>query len=148
MLDLNHPRTPHVFAAARQLDLIYPAAKICTVASGNHRQHQLFIMQPVFAARRWLDSSHFDASTEINDAIANLESAFSSLDNRTLPESTKHATELSNCPVCESKITECGTYNPPGTKITVPAERYCESCVAPIFELLDQCGTLFGTGAI
>lgn len=50
MLNLDHLQTPHVFAAAKQLDLILQYSKLATLGSGKHRFDFYQIVEPAFGA--------------------------------------------------------------------------------------------------
>jgi len=148
MLDLNHPQTPHVFAAAKQLDLILRYSKLTTIGTGKRRFDCYQIVEPSFNALRWLNENRFDASTDLANAIDKLDAELRTLANAEIPESAKHTVDLKNCPRCDSTITESGTCNPIGTKISVPAERYCFECLSPVIDRMSNCDRLFGTDAI
>ena len=148
MLDLDHPQTPHIFAAAKQLDLILQYSKLATLGSGKHRFDFYQVVEPSLNALRWLNKNRFDACVELATAIDNLETELHALASAEIPESTKHPVDLKNCPKCNAVITESGTYNPIGTKISVPAERYCSDCLSPMIDRISDCDRLFGTDAI
>src|SRR5262245_62122107 len=75
MLDLDHPQTPHVFAASRQLDLILDYLKRITYAASKERPHLLEIIRPCFAALRWLQAERFADEPHIAPGIDELERA-------------------------------------------------------------------------
>ncbi len=54
MLDLSHPKTPHVFAAARQLDLILEYLRKISYSDSQSRLFMIEVIRPRFVALRWL----------------------------------------------------------------------------------------------
>src|SRR5262245_47823783 len=73
MLDLDHPRTPHVFAASRQLDLILDYLKRISCADRKGRLFMLEILRPCFAALRWLQAQRFADEPHVVTGIEELE---------------------------------------------------------------------------
>ena len=81
MLDLHHPQTPHVFAAARQEDLILDYCKRITLSDAAGRRFMLEVMRPAFVALRWLNQERFGNSPEITSGIDQLEHEVQALVN-------------------------------------------------------------------
>lgn len=73
MLDLRHPRIPHVFAASRQEDLILEYCKRITLSGAESRRFMLEVVRPAFAALRWLAAIRFADKPQILHTIAELE---------------------------------------------------------------------------
>ncbi|QEL17647.1 hypothetical protein [Limnoglobus roseus] len=73
MLDLDHPRTPHVFAASRQEDLILNYCNRITLSAAGARRFMAEVVRPTFAALRWLATNRFADEPHIPDGIAELE---------------------------------------------------------------------------
>src|SRR5688572_1927726 len=114
MLDLDHPRTPHVFAASRQLDLILDYLKRISFADSKERLHLLEIIRPCFAALRWLQAQRFADEPHIAAGIGELERAAEQLarlgDGRA--EWSADGVLPSRCPVCRQPLTTYGVYEP------------------------------------
>ncbi len=75
MLDLNHPQTEHIFAAARLEDAVLDAAKRIISAQPSERQELLARCEPSLGRMRVLNSEHFGASPSIASAIDELHGA-------------------------------------------------------------------------
>lgn len=152
MLDLDHPQTPHVFAAFRQLGLIHDYLKRISYADRKERLHLLEIIRPCFAALRWLQSHRFTNEPHIAAAIDELEVAAGQLARLADGRAEYSADEMppSQCPVCRQPLTTYGEYEPePGLK--VPKERWCSPCLEvamPAFQRLMDSHEGFGTDAI
>lgn len=152
MLDLDHPRTPHVFAASRQLDLILDYLKRISYADSKGRLSMLEIIRPCFAALRWLQSQRFASEPHIATGIDGLERAAEQLARLGDGRAKWSADEMppSKCPVCHQSLTTYGVYEPrPGLK--VPKERWCSPCMEvamPALQRLESSHEGFGTGAI
>ena len=152
MLDLDHPRTSHVFAASRQLDLILDYLKRISYADSKERPHLLEIIRPCFAALRWLQAQRFADEPHIVAGIDELERAAEQLarlgDGRA--EWSPGEMPPSKSPVCRRPLTTYGVYEPrPGFK--VPKERWCSPCMEvamPAFQRLGSSHEGFGTDAI
>jgi hypothetical protein len=152
MLDLDHPQTPHVIAASRQLDLILDYLKRITYADSPGRLSMLEIIRPCFAALRWLQTQRFADKPHIAAGIDELERAADRLaqlgDGRA--EWSADGMLPSKCPVCRQPLTTYGVYEPrPGLK--VPKERWCSLCLEVAMPALQRVGSShegFGTDAI
>lgn len=145
MLDLDHPQTPHVFAAARQMDLILGCAQQMTAATGRHRNNLLEIARPCFAALRWLATNHFENSAAILDSIDDLQRALESL---AALSTTQGRTDSNTCPACGQHLAERAHHTSEGR----PGKRqWCSGClalVAPACQRLEASESGFGTWAI
>jgi hypothetical protein len=152
MLDLNHPRTPHVFAASRQLDLILDYLKRITYADCRGRVQMLEIIRPCFAALRWLQAERFADEPHIAAGIDELERAAERVALLGDGRAEWSADEMppSKCPVCRQPLTTYGVYEPrPGFK--VPKERWCSPCMGvamPALQRVRSSHEGFGTEAI
>ena len=143
MLDLHHPQTPHVFAAARQEDLILDYCKRITLSDAAGRRFMLEVMRPAFVALRWLNQERFGNSPEITSGIDQLEHEVHVLVN--LPASgtrDRWSAMFVRCPACGSEPRSPDEYDP---------VRYCSEClnmVMPGLERVRSWETGFGTDAI
>jgi hypothetical protein len=151
MLDLDHPLTPHVFAAARQLDLIGDYCKRITYADSKERLSLLEIIRPCFVALRWLNAQRFEGSPKIASGIDLLERQAEELARLVGGDVKWAGGELpAKCPVCGQPLTLHGIYEPwPGLK--VPKERWCSPCLELVIPALMRIGSSeegFGTHAI
>ena len=123
MLDLDHPRTAHVFAASRQVDLILDCCKIVTLSGERRRRFMLEVMRPAFAALRWLADHHFSDRTQIMVGIAEWESQVENLAGLGLKDSDLEGGQASQCPACDGKATTPSKYDP---------RAYCSVCLGII----------------
>lgn len=151
MLDLDHPQTPHVFAASRQLDLILDYCKRISYAESKGRLSMLEIIRPCFAALRWLQTQRFADIPQIAGSIDELERQVEALAQLGARRATWVSGRLpSTCPVCGERLTLYGVYEPqPGLK--VPKERWCSPClevVMPSLMRVQSSEVGFGTEAI
>jgi hypothetical protein len=130
MLDLDHPQTPHVFAASRQLNLILDYLRRITYADNPGRLRMLEIIRPCFAALRWVQTQRFAGEPHIAAGIDELERAAERLAQLGDGRADGVADDMppSRCPVCRRPLTTSGVYEPrPGLK--VPKERWCSPCL-------------------
>src|SRR4051812_13473369 len=111
MLDLDHPRTPHVFAAAKQEDLILDYCKLITLSDPASRRFMVEVARPAFAALRWLAATRFADEPHILDGIAALERQVERLAELPLRDPDHRAGPASRCPVCESEATAPSKYD-------------------------------------
>lgn len=142
MLDLGHPRTPHVCAASRQLDLILDCAKRITLSGGDGRRFMLEVARPAFAALRWLAANRFTDEPHIADGIDELERQAEQLAGLPLRDSDRRGEPVAQCPVCGGKPTRPHKYN----QIS-----YCSPCldvIMPGLQRVRSCDKGFGTDAI
>ncbi len=141
MLDLDHPKSAHVFAASRQIDLILDYAKRISFDDEHGRQFMTCIVAPCFAALHWLNENHFENDRDIRERITELQSALDRL--ATCQTASRDSRlERKNCPVCTQKLTAPNQYDP------IP---YCPDCldiVLPALIRLQSCDGGFGTEAI
>ena len=79
MLDLNHPQTEHIFAAARLEDSILECAKRIISAHPTERSELLALCDQSIDAMRTLNSERFGSSASIAAAIDELQVAMRSL---------------------------------------------------------------------
>lgn len=142
MLDLSHPRAPHVFAASSQQDLILDYCKRITLAGAEARQFMLEVVRPAFAALRWLATTRFTGEPHISDAIAELERQVEQLAALPLREPAYIGGPAARCPACGSNPTTPSQYDP---------TQYCPRCldlIMPELERVRSCKEGFGTEAI
>src|SRR5947209_12283869 len=107
MLDLDHPRTAHVFAASWQEDLILDYCKRISLSDRAGRLFMLDVIRPAFVALRWLNATRFGGSPQIADSIDELErqaEALAQLTGKTPDRSIAGHPE--RCPVCNERRTE------------------------------------------
>ncbi len=131
MLDLSHPETPHVFAAARQLDLILEYLKKISYSDSQGRLLMMEIIRPCFVALRWLNTNRFGQSPKIAANIDTLEEQAERLSQlgggrlvQTGPEPPIH------CPVCGKSVTTAQRGWRGLLKVGLK-ERYCLDCLGP-----------------
>jgi hypothetical protein len=131
LLDLSHPKTPHVFAAARQLDLILEYVKKISYSESRDRLGMIQIIRPCFVALRWLNTNQFGNSPVIAESIDALEEQADRLahsgDGGLVQIVTK---SLTRCPVCDTPLT---TSRPGclGLFLEARKEMYCSNCLGP-----------------
>jgi hypothetical protein len=136
MLDLDHPLTPHRFAAVHQIELIHKFAYHISLGIGRSRRDFYDILKPAIVALNWLNENHFGNRVEIRETIASIDRELSSLADK--PHDDRYVDDRKNCPACDAKITEIGSYQPDGVSFTVPEFRYCEVCLEQFTSLLDN----------
>jgi hypothetical protein len=106
VLDLNHPKTPHVFAAARQLDLILGYLKKISYSDSRGRFFMMEVIRPCFAALRWLNTNRFEQSPKIAaniDALEERAERLSQLGEGKLVQTGPEPP--ARCPVCDTPLT-------------------------------------------
>ncbi|QDU40627.1 hypothetical protein Mal4_49850 [Maioricimonas rarisocia] len=140
MLDLDHPLTPHVFAASRQIDMILDIAKRLTVSDATGRRLLVQTAAPCFAALRWLNEAHFEKSPAIAASIDGLDVQLKVLAEQpaSLPTGTGRRRV---CGVCGDRITRANSYQP----------EFCSECLKtlhPALMAVESCEEGFGTEAI
>jgi hypothetical protein len=79
MLDLNHPQTEHIFAAARLEDAVLECAKRIVSAQPSERPELLALCDQSIDAMRALNSERLGSSASIASAIDELQAAMRSL---------------------------------------------------------------------
>jgi hypothetical protein len=147
VLDLDHPMSQHIFAAARPEDAILMAARHMTAASREDRARLQAGCAPAFAELRRLSRDHFADCTAIPAAINGLEQALAQL-AASGTVATGPRAEF-KCPDCGGDLYRCDQYGFP-MKVK-PTEIYCSPCldvIMPFLEILRGCEHGFGTDAI
>lgn len=142
MLDLDHPRTPLVFAASTQLDLILDYCKKITLSGTAGRQFMLEVIRPSFAALRWLAANRFADEPLIANGIAELERQAEKLAKLPLSNPEHRGGPAAVCPACG------GTPNAPNK---YDRTSYCSPCLDVIMPGLMRVRSSdegFGTEAI
>ena len=142
MLDLDHPRTPHVFAASWQLDLILDYCKRISLSGAASRRFMLEVIRPAFAALRWLAANRFADEPHIAKGIAELEQQVEQLAGLPLRDPDHRGGPAATCPACGEKPTSPSKYDPTG---------YCLPCldiIMPGLQRVRSCDRGFGTEAI
>lgn len=105
MLDLNHPQTEHVFAAARLEDAVREYARRIISAPPSERPKLLALSEQSIDAMRTLNLERFDSSAFIISAVGDLQSAMRSL-------AASASTDMS---VVQSALTRLGSKEGFGT---------------------------------
>jgi hypothetical protein len=142
MLYLEHPQTPHVFAASRQEDLILDYCKRISLSGADGRRFMLEVVRPAFAALRWLATNRFAGEPHIPDAIDELERQVEQLAGLPLRDPDHASGPADQCPACGSKPTTPSKYDP---------TPYCSRCldvIMPALMRVRSCEAGFGTAAI
>jgi hypothetical protein len=120
MLDLDHPRTPFVFAASQQLDLIIDYCKRITLSGTSGRLFMLEVIRPAFVALRWLASERFPDSPEIAASVAELEREAEQLAELPLLNPDQSGGPAERCPACG---------RPPNAPDMYDPTSYCWECL-------------------
>lgn len=139
MLDLSHPRTPHIFAAARQEDLILDCCKQMKLSHADDRRFLLEVVRPAFAALRWLSTARFAADSRIAASVDALEQQVEQL--AALPVRSDEGELDVQCPACGGGPTVASNDSP------LP---YCPQClevVMPAVQRIRSSEEGFGTDA-
>jgi len=139
MLDLNNPQSRWIMKASREEDAVLTFAKLMTLLPTSERQQLLArIARPIEHLRR-LNREHFDSSSFIERAIADLEGGCRAVASFQSTESRLdgHGT----CPVCGSVITDLPDYHD---------MTYCGPCLDTIADARQRLDSSegFGTYAI
>jgi hypothetical protein len=137
VLDLDHPQSRYVFAAAHQLGLIQQFIKKMTYSS--RRAELLASIEPAFVALRWLNDKHFGASAKTKASIEHLWQRLNEFAGEAVVAEGRN-----RCTSCGGELT-VSEY--PG----LPTDRYCSPCysrVAPALEAVESLEAGFGTVAI
>ena len=142
-MDFDHPQTPHVAAASRQLDLILDYCKRITLLSdAGERRFMLEVVRPAFVALRWLAANRFPDHPHIADGLSELERLTEQLVELPLLHPGRCGAQAIQCPACGGKPTRPDRFSPAG---------HCSSCLKVIMPGLDRvqsCEEGFGTDAI
>jgi hypothetical protein len=148
MLDLDHPMTQHVFAAARAEDSILIAARNMTVAGRQERVRLRDGCAPAFAELRRLARDHFANCPAIPSAIDALERAVANL--AALPGVPEQGSPAKfRCPACGAGLERRGKYG--FCAPLNPTDVYCSPClqiIMPPLSALRSWEGGFGTDAI
>lgn len=148
MLDLDHPSSRFVFAAAQAVWAIHAAAKSMTVAPRRERLRLRDGSGPAFVELRRLARGHFADRPAIPPAIDDLERALSDLANRPGPPADGPLAQF-DCPACGDALQRRGLYGKPAP--TNPTDIYCSRCLEGIWSsllILSSMGEGFGIDAI
>lgn len=133
MLDLNHPMTEHIFAAARAEDTILIAARHMTVATREERMTWRDNCASAFAELRRLSRDHFADSSAIPPAIDSLERSLTELAELPgIPEQGPPA-EF-KCPFCGAILERRDIYGRLAPEN--PTNIYCAPCLRIIMPSL------------
>lgn len=142
MLDLDHPRTPLVFAASTQIDLILDYCKRITLSGASGRRFMLEVVRPAFAALRWLAEHRFTDEPHIAEGLSELERQVEQLVGLPLSDPDHRGGPAARCPACGGKPTTPSQYDPTA---------YCSPCldvIVPGLLRVQSCEEGFGTEAI
>jgi hypothetical protein len=133
MLDLDHPQSKHIFAAARLEDAILECAKKMTLAPSVRRREMLVECQQALGEMQALNSQHFESSPFIFDAIEEL--------GRRLVQ----LAELCDGGIIEDMSAGEGCCAACGTQLTsfvpvpsIPRSIYCSPCLEIIMPALSK----------
>lgn len=148
MLDLDHPMSQHIFAAARAESAILVAARYMTVAARGERIRLRDGCAPAFTELRRLSHDHFADRRRISSAIDHLEQALAELAGLPgVPDDGPSAKY--KCPACDADLERRGTYGFPAPDN--PTDIYCSPCLKIIMPPLSTLRSIrdgFGTDAI
>lgn len=147
MLDLDSPQAPHIIAAFKQLELIGFYSNSMTLCPASERRDMFQIIQPAFAALRWLNNSQFDGSDCIDESIAQLERAIRELSELTTDDDVPSNSD--RCPACNDPVTEIEEYR--SMNLVFLQRQYCGRCseiVEPAFHRIGSAELGFGTEVI
>ena len=150
MLDLDHPMTPHIFAASGLIDAIIERARRMTVCPSIMRVDLYQQCQLCVEELRQLNHQHFQSKPAIDAALTDLSlglGIIAGLGNVSIVED--HSDGEGNCPACLTPIDKfdvtCG-HGPNPSWIIM-----CRKCIEPIIESFYHLGRSrggFGTNAI
>jgi hypothetical protein len=148
MLDLDHPMSQHIFAAAGAEGAILLAARDMTTASRRERAQRRDGCAPAFAELRRLAREHFADRRAIPPAIDELEQALDKLAGLPgVPEDGPSA--KFKCPACNAALERRGRYGFPAP--LNPTDIYCGRCldiIMPALTVLRSLDDGFSTDAI
>jgi hypothetical protein len=105
MLDLDHPMTTHIFAAARAEDYLIVRLKHMTLTSTEERQRLLPDCQEALGSMRRLNNEYFGASAFIADAIEELQASLDELAALGTDPHSGNAYAINLCPACGTPLT-------------------------------------------
>jgi hypothetical protein len=147
MLDLSHPMSRHIFAAARAEDAVLITARAMTVASRWERLRLREGCAPAFEELRRLSRDHFADRRAIPPAIDGLERALSQLAMLRVPDDGPLAEY--KCPACGADLERRGKYGFPAQRN--PTDIYCGEClktIMPSLQILRSLKEGFATDAV
>jgi hypothetical protein len=131
LLDLSHPKTPQVFAAARQLDLILEYLRKISYSDSRSRLFMIEVIRPCFVALRWLNTNRFGQSPKIAANIDALEEEAERLSQLGEGRLVQIGPEPpTRCPVCDKSLT---TDRPGCLRLlnVRPKVSSCSNCLGP-----------------
>lgn len=148
MLDLDHPMSQHIFAAARVEDTILDAAKMMTMAARQDRVRLQDGCAPALEALRQLARDQFADRPAIPLAIDSLERAIIRL--ASLPGVPEQGPPAGyKCPACGAAALRLAYDGSPDA--VNPTHVYCSPCLNIIMPSLSELRSWeggFGTDAI
>jgi hypothetical protein len=148
MLDLDHPMTQYIFAAAGAEDAVLIAARQMTVSSSQERARLRDRCTAAFAELRRLARDHFADRPAIPSAIDALELAMVGLASLSgVPEHGPPAQY--ECPACGTALERRGKNGFPAPEN--PTDIYCSPClqiIMPSLSVLRSWEGGFGTDFI
>jgi hypothetical protein len=148
MLDLSHPMSRHIFAAARAESAVLIAARVMTVFPRRERIRLRDSCASAFEELRRLGRDHFADRRAIPPAIDDLERALSELAR--LPGGPDDGPSAEyECPACGADLERRGKYGFPAPRN--PTDIYCGRCLEIIIPPLLTLRSLkdgFATDAI
>jgi len=150
MLDLTHPQSEHIFAAAREMDRILMVAHKMTVASSSKRQVLFELTKAPIAKLLELNVHRFGNSESIRGRIAMLAKSLVTLRNLNDGKIAEDRSDgFGDCPYCSTPIKRFQPQYKP--KPDDPWLIYCPQCSDIYTKPLDRLsldGVGFGTDAI
>ena len=150
MLDLRHPQSEHIFAAAREMDRILMVAHKMTVASSSKREILFELTKAPIAKLLELNEHRFGSSESIRGRIAMLAKSLVMLRNLNDGKIMDDRSDgLGDCPCCSTPIKRFQPKHQP-TPVD-PWLVYCPQCSGIYTKPLDRLslgGVGFGTDAI
>ena len=140
MLDLDHPHTEHIFAAARLEDGLLKRAQRMTLLPTFERESLLLECFDVLDAMRRLNHDHFDASPFLDGSINEAERALKAITylggaNVVAGRSDGEGT----CAVCGTKLTKFKPWADASEWIIC-----CDHCIAPFSTAREKLESLRG----
>ena len=150
MLDLDHPQSPHVFAAASQLDSVRAYLRKISCSDTKARLFMLEQTRPCFVALRWIHTQHFADKPHIAVLIDLLETEVEKLVHLGDGRIELSPVEIRpwRCPVCRIRLSDGTTFI---RFFKQRSDIWCEQCLEAAFRALDRVESVeegFGTDAI
>lgn len=146
MLDLDHPMTEHICAAAKMQDLLMDSAHRMTLLPSKDRVLLLADCLPVLDRLRRLNDEHFGASLFISRAIDEAQAALEQIAHLNGGSIVEDKTDgVGNCAACGTPITILSRFpgKPYGYHIVV-----CQTCDEPFMQAKAKLTKGFGTWLI